>query len=1836
MIKNKRKKVIATVATALSLTTLGVVSATAFYNVNSWTKLTLKYRNKNEDVFIDSIKVKSGSTWGQVLPLLKDNKFVDEICQNENWRIDEYGAKIDNKVITYSDRLAGNKTIMLNFMPRESRQVNIELHFYFTKGIIDWENANEESKINFSTIKKEIETRFKAKLRNFGEKMFRIELARDQHNSDYDVVVLKINNIYISSNDKSIVEKMTNDSWEINLKQLFISKGFIKEETFKIENNKKTSIDYPFYCSEQLNIADFKNSVVFGNDLNKIDLKHTNNTFKIRYDISPRIKIFDISIDRTNGKHAKEVESLLNNDKLDNIFEKQIFKSGTKNELLPPEKFSKTTGQIGCDDFIRSYAINKKYNTKLISSNPNTPLINLYFISENTLYKVPEEVKIGNTVYDAFKNYWESSKEGEICLYTNTNLYNYEIKVVDKTFKVKRKIVNNEWTLDEEDLEKLAIALGIDKSQEWFEESVKNYITFYKNDDLKEYIIKNNVNLSFSNPKDNNTKYEKIVINFYGRDNERSIYELGKNGKTNQEIRIENKVDITVKQLTEWANNGGRSNAIVQLNDLMSANSVLYSEIKDKIKSQYKGQTSNVEYYTSNLDNVNYKIVDYTADIPTRTIRLSFAKFLSIQFNGQTPFTKEIFKKDNEEFKLNYYDKIRYLTNKLQKDDNYFDDFICNANSFGLFFVDSNKATNWNKIKNQLKMPIWKYEFNSVGPLSTITDQNNNVITSWISAKLFKLTDNYFIIMPDLNNANTLNIVKEYCGIKNEKNINIVFQTFIKKYISNSKSEFISRFENILSNANYNKKVFYHDSKVANSSIDDKFDIITNYFYGSNSNFFDSFVNDKYTFNISLKNIGFKKDNITSLGINNLNKEISVTYDIVNKIYEFNTIGFFATNNINKIVDELFKEKDNIFKYPLQDLDYEKCRKEIIEKIKNDIQSRLTNAYISEIDNECDLSKLNIRAGVNYPSEYRDKNIEIVTLESKTLKPSGVSDFDSFKKYNELKNYLNSSIWFLEYKYDKWVTATNKDEIIIEIYNRIKEKIANSSKTANISLSDIFANENYQGKKVKIVKSLEFLTGDSTIDDISYGGNWLSINEWKIIKNNLYTLINARNLFNGNQQKNFDKDLENLFKDYNLIQNFKIILNKQSFPSVQWSIKEKSLKLKINDNNTKEFKFTDVQNLKKLLTLFFKSNYENKHFGLFEINSTNEVSEKFVKYICDTQIANEDTQLELSNLIDYYNNNSGNKRIVNKKYKEFQYFNSVNNQYESINYFECAGDWNVFVSQLQSKIDNLENYYVLNVIKKNHLAKNISNTVPNLSSETNISSYEKNDEKIIRVEDIKLNDTGTEDPNTHEKEFERFFLISLNERKIRSNGEKTGIKELKYDEKITKWQWLIRQILQDGLLFADKNEKEINRLKGIFTDEFEDFNEGKKSLYEIIKNLLEGGNQFIFDVNSLDVIKNVKNSKFIMFENSEWSEESISHLLFNEDITKNLDKIYNFLFDNEFLNKSIFESTLSNENFEFEVSNQNDKPQITLKIKKFRHFSKKYFNWDEIENNNYNNVLYAITKKSEIIFDNVDNECETLLDLAINDYIEKRKNEILLYSERMKTTDSWKNQWKEYYLYNDIKKIKDSIINYVKDESVKSNTWPYIKLKDFIDEKIKKELPKLIFKEPRYFEDATLSVDNNNKYKISFGNTKMHAADFEKIININDIWPGIKDFFVFKNKNIFEIKDSPAVAHNFFKYFEQNQVIDNDEIKNIKRTIVNRINKDLQILYKLEIKCKFWDIEYSISELTLYQNIEKIYDAFIKFINEKYNNDTTTFSVKNFVNEFNAVNVGDEVWLKNV
>ncbi|BAH69561.1 hypothetical protein MBIO_0296 [Mycoplasmopsis fermentans PG18] len=1185
---------------------------------------------------------------------------------------------------------------------------------------------------------------------------------------------------------------------------------------------------------------------------------------------------------------------------------------------------------------------------------------------------------------------------------------------------------------------------------------------------------------------------------------------------------------------------------------------------------------------------------------------------------------------------MNYYDKLGYLTNKLQKDDNYFSDFICNLNSFGLFFVDSNKATNWNKIKNQLKMPIWKYEFNNIDPLSVITNQNNNVITSWISAKLFKLTDNYFIIMPDLNNANTLNIVKEYCGIKDEKNINIVFQTFIKKYISNSKLEFISRFENILSNADYNKKTFYYDSEVAKLSVDKKFDKITNYFYGTNSNFFDSFINDKYTFNISLKNIGFKKDNTTYLDINNLNKEISVTYDIVNKIYEFNTIGFFATNNINKIVDELFKEKDNIFKYPLQDLDYEKCRKEIIEKIKNDIQSKLTNAYISEIDNECDLSKLNIKAGVNYPSEYKDKNIEIVTLESKTLKPSGVSDFDSFKKYNELKNYLNSSIWFLEYKYDKWVTATNKDEIIIEIYNRIKEKIANSSKTANISLSDIFANENYRGKKVKIVKSLEFLTGDSTIGDISYDGNQLSINEWKTIKNNLYTLINARNLFNGNQQKNFDKDLENLFKDYNLIQNFKIILNKQSFPSVQWSIKEKSLKLKIDDNNTKEFKFTDVQNLKKLLTLFFKSNYENKHFGLFEINSTNEVSEKFVKYICDTQIANEDTQLELSNLIDYYNNNSGNKRIVNKKYKEFQYFNSVNNQYESINYFECAGDWNVFVSQLQSKIDNLENYYVLNVIKKNHLAKNISNTVPNLSSETNISTYEKNDEKIIRVEDIKLNDTGAEDPNTHEKEFERFFLISLNERKIRSNGEKTGIKELKYDEKITKWQWLIRQILQDELLFADKNEKEINRLKRIFKDEFKDFNEGKKSLYEIIKNLLEGGNQFIFDVNSLDVIKNVKNSKFIMFENSEWSEESISHLLFNEDIIKNLDKIYNFLFDNEFLNKSIFESTLSNENFEFEVSNQNNKPQITLKIKKFRHFSKKYFNWDEIENNNYNNVLYAITKKSEIIFDNVDNECETLLDLAINDYIEKRKNEILLYSERMKTTDSWKNQWKEYYLYNDIKKIKDSIINYVKDESVKSNTWPYIKLKDFIDEKIKKELPKLIFKEPRYFEDATLSVDNNNKYKISFGNTKMHAADFEKIININDIWPGIKDFFVFKNKNIFEIKDSPAVAHNFFKYFEQNQETDIKKIKNIKRNIVKQINKDLQILYKLKIKYKILAVAHSISPLTLDEHIEKIYDAFIKFINEKYNNDTTTFSAENFAKEFNEVNDGNGVKLENV
>ncbi|RMX36133.1 hypothetical protein [Mycoplasmopsis fermentans] len=573
MIKNKRKKVIATVATALSLTTLGVVSATAFYNVNSWTKLTLKYRNKNEDVFIDSIKVKSGSTWGQVLPLLKDNKFVNEICQNENWRIDEYGAKINNKVINYSDKLAGNKTIMLNFMPRESRQVNFDLHFYFRKGIIDWENKSTESKINFSTIKNEIETRFKAKLRNFGEKMSRIELVKDQHNSKYDVVILKINNIYISSKDKSIVEKIKNDIWEINLKQLFISKGFIKEETFKMEintnDNKKTNIDYPFYCSELLKDSDFNNSAVFGNESNKAELKNTNNTFKIRYDISPRIKIFDISIDKTNKEHASEVDSLLKNDKLDDIFNKKIFSNKIKNELLPPEKFSNITGNLSCDDFIRSY-LEKKYNKKLISSNPNTPLINLYFVSENekTLYKVPEKVDPKDPVYNLFKNYWESSKEGEIHLYTNTNLYNFDIKVKsdptsnkEDTFKVKRTIIDNKWSLNKEDLKSLAQKLNVTNNankKEWFEQNVRNYVTFYNQDDLEKYIISNNVNLMFVEPSQNDTAFEQIDVTFVGRENENSNYQIGENKKQTNLLKItsnknKNKdVQITFKDINTW------------------------------------------------------------------------------------------------------------------------------------------------------------------------------------------------------------------------------------------------------------------------------------------------------------------------------------------------------------------------------------------------------------------------------------------------------------------------------------------------------------------------------------------------------------------------------------------------------------------------------------------------------------------------------------------------------------------------------------------------------------------------------------------------------------------------------------------------------------------------------------------------------------------------------------------------------------------------------------------------------------------------------------------------------------------------------------------------------------------------------------------------------------------------------------------------------------------------------------------------------------------------------------------------------------------------------------
>ncbi|RMX36063.1 hypothetical protein [Mycoplasmopsis fermentans] len=717
MIKNKRKKVIATVATALSLTTLGVVSATAFYNVNSWTKLTLKYRNKNEDVFIDSIKVKSGSTWGQVLPLLKDNKFVNEICQNENWRIDEYGAKINNKVINYSDKLAGNKTIMLNFMPRESRQVNFDLHFYFRKGIIDWENKSTESKINFSTIKNEIETRFKAKLRNFGEKMSRIELVKDQHNSKYDVVILKINNIYISSKDKSIVEKIKNDIWEINLKQLFISKGFIKEETFKMEintnDNKKTNIDYPFYCSELLKDSDFNNSAVFGNESNKAELKNTNNTFKIRYDISPRIKIFDISIDKTNKEHASEVDSLLKNDKLDDIFNKKIFSNKIKNELLPPEKFSNITGNLSCDDFIRSY-LEKKYNKKLISSNPNTPLINLYFVSENekTLYKVPEKVDPKDPVYNLFKNYWESSKEGEIHLYTNTNLYNFDIKVKsdptsnkEDTFKVKRTIIDNKWSLNKEDLKSLAQKLNVTNNankKEWFEQNVRNYVTFYNQDDLEKYIISNNVNLMFVEPSQNDTAFEQIDVTFVGRENENSNYQIGENKKQTNLLKItsnknKNKdVQITFKDINTWEKKGGRSYVLSELNKKFKKGNDIYTDIVNEIKNQY--DISNPEkYYTENLDDVNYKIVDYVIDAPSRIIRLSFAKFIKIDFRpeGTSIITnsreREVFKNNSYGLKINYFDELNNFVQTIGRNQNYYDKFISDISNYGLFFVDSKK-----------------------------------------------------------------------------------------------------------------------------------------------------------------------------------------------------------------------------------------------------------------------------------------------------------------------------------------------------------------------------------------------------------------------------------------------------------------------------------------------------------------------------------------------------------------------------------------------------------------------------------------------------------------------------------------------------------------------------------------------------------------------------------------------------------------------------------------------------------------------------------------------------------------------------------------------------------------------------------------------------------------------------------------------------------------------------------------------------------------------------------------------------------------------------------------
>lgn len=1155
--------------------------------------------------------------------------------------------------------------------------------------------------------------------------------------------------------------------------------------------------------------------------------------------------------------------------------------------------------------------------------------------------------------------------------------------------------------------------------------------------------------------------------------------------------------------------------------------------------------------------------------------------------------------------------------------------------------IQKNADGEWRDINNNLVMPIWKLSTNT-NPLNSIVDKNTTVNYKWISAKKFDLGNGKYIIMPNLDDSDTLKIIKDYCGIKSD-NLNEIFKKFIELYFMRGKnySEFNSRFfNNILSSVSTRRKKFYYDYLVEryNDSSSDKFDTITKLFYLDKSEnsptFFNNFCNNEYIFNLTVKTgkpsdpkqFTFLRKIRDTKNNKVINKDItfeldniafSVTYDIENDSYKFNNQGFYIKDNIEKLINQLFdvNEKNNISKYPSKDLNEYDCKSKLIEALEKYIKEKLTNPEVKEIENKIDLeANLGICADKDYPLEYKDKNIKINVLDGKTI------------NRGDIEKYLKDDVSFIKRENNNKLTIlkntdNEKIKLIRQINNYIWDDIKNCKvETCTINLSDIF--EKFQN--VRIISKIQFIDPDFNFE---YSANTINEKTFDDLIADLYgQLKNRKEFADSEQEQNFKNDFNDLLKNFGIIRGNEIKITKKDFPNVQWKIIEKTANIKIG-TKIETFEYVNIQLLKKILKKYFDVNFNNNNFGIFELTSTKQASEDFINYICE-QIklnANSVPTFDIYKLIEEYNKSAANK-IIFKKFKNFEYLDTINKKIESFNYFDFAGDWTSFVRELETKISNLKNYSVLK--SKNGVVESIVNNSLDLANSSNINDYEKDDTKYIKVEDIVLKELGG---------YNRNFLMSFKNRKIWSNGKDKIENCLDFDSDISKRDWLIRTILQDGLILSDNN-KNIERLKKDFPDAFN----GKNSLFEIIKGLLLSKEKyrFIFSSNDYDTDSitnkrvyenNEKYRGFVGYDtfvnnslNYKWDENNIYEILFSQVIKNKFNSIYKFVFSDNYWEN--IEELLKTEHLGFEIINNNGNNELTLKIAKHKHFNDELFKTTPSTSTTRttNEVVYAVVKNEEIesiISD--DFIKDSLLKTNLKNYLDElEKNHDLLF---FKDYHDNNDEWKDYFENDKNEFIEESLISYFDADA-------NIAKRDEIMNLIRKKIPNIIFNS-NFFVDITFVYDENDKiYKVIIGENYNQSIKIDHFFKLPDVWKDISNHFILNSNSQFDITanvlNEPKI--NLLHYFDRYKINaqggkDPKEYK--RRVIVNRLNDDMKSVF-------YFKYVYDESGKVINPNIKNIdqkYEILIEIIKRKITSDLKiSMTINKFKQLFN--DISDEMY----